>query len=364
VTHPRTIDEISAPWVTEILRGVGVLRESAVVAVDVRAIGQGIGFLSNRARVTLTYDRAEEAAPASVVVKMPSTVKEGADFAESTHVYEREIRFYREVAPHTPVRVPRVYATVMDQACDVFILVLEDLKDLRAGDQVAGISRREALACARTIAPLHAAWWKGDRRQALPWVPTVERQLDDLTITSTHFRRAWPPFLEEFGDALPADGRALGERVSEHLDHILAEFLKGPRTLVHFDYRADNLFFDDSSRASPVVVLDWQLLMWGLGAYDLARVVGGSLPPEERGGHHEELVDCWYEGLLAGGVTGYTRADAWHDYRLGAVMAMLNPVLFCYMFKTGGARGTALGAAMVTRLFSDLVECGAESVIP
>jgi hypothetical protein len=117
--HPKTIEEISAPWLTEVLRGADVLRQSAVLAVDVRAVGHGVGFLSNRARVTLTYDRAEEGAPATVVIKMPAIVKEGADFAESTHVYEREIRFYREVAPHTPIRVPRMYAAIMDPAKDV-----------------------------------------------------------------------------------------------------------------------------------------------------------------------------------------------------------------------------------------------------
>ena len=31
-------------------------------------------------------------------------------FDESTHVYEREIRFYREVAPRTGIRVPRLSA--------------------------------------------------------------------------------------------------------------------------------------------------------------------------------------------------------------------------------------------------------------
>ena len=102
----------------------------------------------------------------------------------------------------------------------------------------------------------------------------------------------------------------------------------------------------------------------GPGAYDLARLVGGSLAPSERGGHHEELVDCWHRGLLAGGVAGYTREDAWHDYRLSAIMAMLNPVLYNYIYKSGGARGAALAAAMTTRLFGDLIECDAEAAIP
>ena len=61
--HPKTIEEISAPWMTDVLRGAGILRRATVLAVDVHAIGQGVGFLSGRARVTLTYDQAEEGAP-------------------------------------------------------------------------------------------------------------------------------------------------------------------------------------------------------------------------------------------------------------------------------------------------------------
>src|SRR5262245_9436194 len=105
--HPKTITDISGVWITDILRGAGILRRAAARAIDVHASGQGVGFLSGRARVTISYDRVEEGTPASVVVKLPASVKEGVDFAESTHAYEREIRFYREVAPRTPIRVPR-----------------------------------------------------------------------------------------------------------------------------------------------------------------------------------------------------------------------------------------------------------------
>lgn len=362
--HPKTIETIGAPWLTYVLRGAGILRRATIGAVDVQAIGQGVGFLSGRARVTISYDQAEEGAPATVVVKLPASIKEGMDFAESTHAYEREIRFYREVAPCTPIRVPRMFATIMEPADNVFILVMEDLKGLTTGDQVTGMSRAQVLAAVRTIAPLHALWWNGDQRQALPWVPSVEQQLKMLSLTPENLRHAWPLFLENFGDAVPPGGRALGERIIQHLEGILAAFVKGTRTLVHFDYRADNLFMDDLTREAPIVVVDWQLAMWGLGAYDIARLVGGSILPGERGGHHEEIVECWHQGLLAGGVTGYTIKQAWHDYRLSAIVATLNPVLVHYMFKTGGERGTALGAAMTERFFSDLVECGAEAVVP
>jgi hypothetical protein len=63
-------------------------------------------------------------------------------------------------------------------------------------------------------------------------------------------------------------------------------------------------------------------------------------------------------------VTGYSRDEAWHDYRLSAIETTLNPVLVHHLFKTGGERSTALGAAMTERFFDDLVECGAEAVVP
>src|SRR5262245_44946295 len=83
VKHPKTIEDISAPWLTDVLHSAGILRRATVHAVNVHAIGEGVGFLSGRARVTLIYNQAEEGAPASVVVKLPACIKAGADFAES-----------------------------------------------------------------------------------------------------------------------------------------------------------------------------------------------------------------------------------------------------------------------------------------
>ena len=186
--HPKTIETISAGWLTEVLRAAGVLERATVRAVEVQAIGEGVGFLSGRARVTLHYDQSEEGAPTSVVVKLPSSIKAGNDFAESTHAYEREVRFYREVAPLTPIRVPRMFATVMEPAESAFIMVMEDLQALTAGDQVSGMSRAQVLAAVRTIAPLHAHWWNGDQRQVLPWMPSVEQQLEMLSLTPEFIR--------------------------------------------------------------------------------------------------------------------------------------------------------------------------------
>jgi aminoglycoside phosphotransferase (APT) family kinase protein len=361
MNNPQTINEITPCWMTDALRAGGSLKVAAVIRVELKQLGIGVGFLGGIAQVRLTYDRPEGGTPASVVVKLPAADEVNRALGDSVNAYEREVRFYQEIAPFTPIRVPRCHYSFMDRATGTYILVMEDLSKLTPGDQVAGLTRTQALACTDTIAALHATWWGGAKRSSLAWVPTAAKQLAELNVTVEHYRRVWPEFVAEFGRFAPTAGLVLGERLVSHLDHMLGCYATAPPTIVHVDYREDNLMLDDRSTDAPVVVLDWQLAAWGGGAYDVARLACGSLPPAERGGHHEEIVQRWHTKLLAYGVTGYSLNQAWHDYRVGALLAMVNPVLFHHMFKTGGKRGLELGAVMTERLFNAVLECGAES---
>ena len=74
-----------------------------------------------------------------------------------------QIRFYREVA-RAHIRV-RMFATIMEPADHVYILVMEDLKNLTAGDQVCGMTRAQVMNAVRS-APMHARWWNGDQHRS------------------------------------------------------------------------------------------------------------------------------------------------------------------------------------------------------
>ena len=95
---------------------------------------------------------------------------------------------------------------------------------------------------------------------------------------------------------------------------------------MHADFRLDNLLFTPGDPA-PVVV-DYQTVTWGSGAYDLAYFVGGCLEPEEvcarsRG---DDLVAGFHAALVGHGVEGYTLDHLHADYRRecfgGLVMAV------------------------------------------
>ena len=52
---------------------------------------------------------------------------------------------------------------------------------------------------------------------------------------------------------------------------------------MHFDYRADNLFIDGRSPESPIVVVDWQLAMWGLGGAAIQALMTKRVSAYEQG---------------------------------------------------------------------------------
>jgi hypothetical protein len=357
VPLPRTIAEITPTWLTGALRTGGCLTQANIVTIVVQAIGQEVGFLDGLARLQLTYDQDEGTAPASVVVKVPSGEAAYRQIGDRYHAYEREIRFYGDVAPGSPIRLPRCFYRGMDRATDAYLLVLEDLGSLTAGDQVHGLTQAQAQAAVETIGKLQARWWETPALEALDWMP-------HRNIQPARYRQFWPRFRQAIGPLLPAPGLTLGEKVGDHLDELLRAMEQRPHTIVHSDFRADNLLFDDPSWPDPVVVVDWQLAIRCRGALDVARLLCGSVPSPDRAACEMEVLRRWHQTLEAGGVKGYSFRQALHDYRLGALLCLYFPVTIHEAEEGAGKRGVALAGAQIERFFTAALELEAESVLP
>src|SRR5687767_7332624 len=129
VSIPTKPDDVTAAWLTTAL-------DLPVRAIETEPIGVGVGLLGDLLRVTPTYDGAPPDAPATVVVKLPCHAPANKAIGMAFQFYERELRFYEEVAPTARIRVPRVWHSAMDLAQERFVLVLEDLSDYELADQV------------------------------------------------------------------------------------------------------------------------------------------------------------------------------------------------------------------------------------
>ena len=73
--------------------------------------------------------------------------------------YEREVRFYKEIAPTVGIRTPRCYHADWDRDSGLFVLLLEDLAPAQQGDQIDGCTLEQAALALDELAKLHAPRW-------------------------------------------------------------------------------------------------------------------------------------------------------------------------------------------------------------
>ena len=355
IKDPMHVDEITPEWIAHALAEGGYLKEASVKSIEKKIIGDAKGFLSSVVRVGIEYDQKEKEAPASVVIKIQPEEGDFKRFGDEMDAFQREIRFYREIAGTVPIRLPKLYYAV-DQP-PAYSMVMEDLSHFVPGDQVVGMHEQQVMKTVEEIARLQAKYWNNEELKKLSWMP----EFNDVSLD---YREKWPSFVENFGYCLDDRGIELGEKIGHYLDWKKEKILKRQKTIVHFDLREDNLMFPPPGEEGAILILDWQLAIKNIGAVDVFRLMGGSEIPEERRGHQFEILKRWYETLIKEGVSNYSWDDAVYDFRLGALSYLCNPV----HFHTGvvGAEGRVklLAEAICTRSFASAVEIDAGSILP
>jgi aminoglycoside/choline kinase family phosphotransferase len=267
-----------------------------------------------------------------VVVKAPTSDPGNRAIAHRFGYYAREAGTYHSLLPRPGIRAPECFAVV--NGVDGPVIVLEDLGDLRAGDQVAGASVADAFAAADLLGALHAAFWNDPVLAACSWLPGPTDEV--VRGYRTLFELTWDTFRDRVRGLVPDPHLAAAERAIGWFDSVCDAFAHAPRTLVHGDFRLDNLLFDDDGRATAV---DWQLAAWGRGAYDLALFAAGSLDPEVRREIELALVRRYHDALRASGVRDYSLDECERDYRWGHVLNLPNPVTALVAVSGGNERG-------------------------
>ncbi len=344
VTQERraTPDDVDAAWLTDAFERCGVARGATVT--DVRFEGYiGTGQTGSNGRFTLSWDQPDR--PASVVAKFPSRDAAAAEAAFAGGTYRKEWNFYVNVAPTVSVRAPRCYAACYDEATHGFVLLLEDLAGSDQGDQLDGLHVDQVATALRQAVALHAPRWGDPSLDLLAGEPTLTIAEQQARLQE-YYGLTLEPCLARLGHDLDADVIDLARRFAP-LVGAWAGGTGTPRTIVHHDFRADNLLFARTAAAPDVVVVDWQTVNPGLAVSDVAYLVSGSFPdPQQRRAVEVDLVEEYRRQLVAAGVD-YDAATCWRDYRVGSLWGLIITVI-----ATVVAAQTERGDAMLTAMFS------------
>ena len=319
----RRPEDASADWLTAVMRESGAAsNESAVTQYDAAAIGTG--QMSRSYRFELGWDDRAPAGPPSVVIKVAASDDTSRATGVGLGIYEREIRFYREVAPRIGGPLATSHLALYEAQAGWFTLVLEDAAPARQGDQIAGCTIEEARLAMRELAQIHAPVWNDEQLDATDWLnqPSV--------VDKTIVRQLLSGFIERYDARLARDHRAVVEHFVDRLDPWLEERPR-PFSIVHGDYRLDNMLFGKGRSSKPLTVVDWQTVSWGPPLVDVSYFLGAGLTVDDRRAHEDALVRDYYHRLTDLGVEGFSWDACWERYRRhafhGVLMSVIAPML-------------------------------------
>lgn len=286
--------------------------------ISVQAEPIGTGQMSESRRLHLTYSKPCDL-PVSMIAKFPSIDEKSRLTGRLTRCYEVESSFYRDLHEALDVAAPRCFHVERDDETDDFLLLLEDFAPCRQGDQLSGCSPDEAHACIDELVKLHGPLWNSAFLSTLNWLNRSNSA--DRSQSQALLQALFPRFLERYYDWLTPEARHIGEQfVNDSGSYFRRELPH--RTVVHGDFRLDNLLFRDGG----VGVVDFQTVTHACGAQDLAYFIGAGLTTSVRRHHEHELVQRWVDGLRGYNVV-IDIHDAWSEYRkftfAGYVMAVI-----------------------------------------
>ncbi len=349
---PMTLADVSADWLTTVLRDDGTLPDNVQVAdATLEPMGAGVGMMSSMSRIRITYSD-ETDAPSSLVIKLPAENETNRAVAEQFNLYMKEARYYQELRPKTECRSPDTYLVVFDDD-ENFLMLMSDASEYRMGNQVTGATLEETELCIDELTKLHASFWNDIEQVA--WLPHISNS-DNARNMALGAEAGWPQMMEYFGDFVPA---AVNEKRTAYLASIPGQqerLDQDPITLIHGDFRMDNMLFGEKPEHHPLQVVDFQGPLKGKGIADVGYLLSHSTQAEVRQQHERTLLERYVNGLKEGGVTGYEFDTAWEDYRLGVLYAWTVAVVIAGTLDPSNERGFAWMSRMIERNATALLD--------
>ena len=342
---PQAPEALTPEWLSAALRSGGAPAGATVTTITWEPTGDQ-GWTTHMARLTLTYVQAGDGMPATLMAKFSAPDARTRRFFR--RFYEREVFFYRVIAPLVPVRVPHCYYADYDPSAQAHVLLLEDMAPAVAGNMGSGVSVDVALEYTRRVAELHAYWWES---------PALDALLVHFPVPGAAFARGYTARfdagLRVMSPYLDHATRSLAVRLQSGLQERWGRQSTAPRTLIHWDAHAANVMLP-SVNGGTFTAIDWQNWTVARGIWDVARFCILSLPIAERRAAERDVVACYSKTLATLGVCHYPLAQAMADYRDAMPLQFAQQLRFFGGMQHGDEARQAWVAAVTPRVAAAL----------
>jgi aminoglycoside/choline kinase family phosphotransferase len=260
--------------------------------------------------------------------------------------YDAEHHFYRDVATGAGIRTPRCWYTDGDAESGLYVLLIEHVGHLDIVDQSVGLDAGKAESVLRHLGALHGRNWQSSDLLGHEWLPVGYGEA--IRVYGLLMNDAWPAWSDAVRGVISPADLALAELFVQQYDRLIDAWADEPWTLVHRDFRVDNMAFD----GDEPVVFDWGAVARGGNLYDVAYFLGGSVETHVRRPAQAGLLRSYREALAAAGGPTYDDDHFEQVLRVNALFCLIVPIM-------GGGnvldakdhRGEELIATMLRRTF-------------
>ncbi|MBV8292624.1 MAG: phosphotransferase, partial [Mycobacterium sp.] len=206
----ETPGDLTAPWLTAAI-GAGDVADFSVERI-------GTGQMSECYRVRLNYADGGPGSnrPDSVVLKVAATDPMSRQTGGSLGLYEREVCFYRDLAPRLHGPVAPCYHTAFDASAGIFDVLLGDADPAVVGDEIHGATVAQAELAVTELARLQGPLLGDTTLANAPWLHR-DTPLNQGLITALY-----AGFVDRYGVRIAPQHRMLCERLVGGFDAYLA----------------------------------------------------------------------------------------------------------------------------------------------
>ena len=250
----------------------------------------GTGQMSECYRVALTY-AAGASGPNSVVLKVAATDPVSRQTGLALGLYEREVRFYSDIAPGLDGPIAPCYHAGFDAGTGAFHLLLGDAAPAVVGNEIRGATVEQARLALSELGRVHGPLLGDTAMANAAWL-NRESPMNQALIG-----QLYAGFLGRYRDRIAPAHREVSERLVASFDAYVAREGSALHGLVHGDYRLDNMLFGEVGADRALTVVDWQTVTWGPAMTDVAYFLGCALPDELRRDHYEALLRAYHDAL-------------------------------------------------------------------
>jgi hypothetical protein len=349
-------DEVTPEFVTACLREAGYPTAEVLRLHGTRI---GTGQIGQCIRYELEYSGTPGDAPRTLVGKFPSDDPTSRQTGVMLRNYLKEVSFYQQLQGRLGIRTPRCYYAAIEAEGPEHLLLLEDLAPATQGDQLAGCPAEVAHAAIQEVVGLHAPTWCDAELSKLDWLGVANETT--IAIGRAMYHAQLPAFMDRFRARLEPDEAAIIERVADSKGAPF-EMLGDVFSVIHVDYRLDNLLIDESTSPPSIAAVDWQSLTLGNPLADVAYFLGAGLLPETRSEVEGAIVSDYHSALVKAGVHDYSADRCWDDYRRGVFSGFAVTVIAAPMVQQT-ERGDEMFTAMARRHARHALDLGSEEFL-